>query len=83
MPAHFKIEQLFDLDTDQIRKKKERRIARMETRSLFLESQNRQTYRNEYDRLDGEFGNLSEIKRKHGDRVANLTALAIRHRQGR
>ena len=55
----------------------------METRNLFLESQNRQTYRNEYDRLDGEFGNLSEIKRKHGDRVANLTALAIRHRQGK
>ena len=83
MPAHFKIEQLLNLDTEQIRKKKERRIARMETRNLFLESQNRQTYRNEYDELDGEFGNRSEIKRKHGERVANLTALAIRHRQGK
>ena len=83
MPPKITNARLYAIDTEEVRKLRERRAARLETRRLFLESQQRQSYRNEYDRLTGELGNIPAVQRESGLRVANLTALVInrRHKQ--
>ena len=71
------LKELKHRDTEEIRNNKERHQAHIETRAFFLESQKRANYRDEYDRLVGEEGNIPQVRRQHGDRVADLTASVI------
>ena len=74
------MKELKHVDTEEIRKKKERHQAHIETRAFFLESQKRANYRDEYDRLVGEQGNIPQVRRQHGNRVADITARTINRR---
>ena len=74
------MKELKHVDTEEIRKKKERHQAHIETRAFFLESQKRANYRDEYDRLVGERGNIPRVRRQYGDRVAALTTSVINRR---
>ena len=69
------------LDSERYRKKKERHVANVETREFILQAQRRINYRNEYDHLVGEIGNIAKIRQTQGDRVAFMTAEAINTRQ--
>ena len=74
------IEALRRLDTEEVRKQRERHVANLQTRSLFLQAQRRANYKDEYDRLSNDALNLHEVKRRHGDVVAANTAKDIHNR---
>ena len=71
------------LDSERIHKNKERHVATVETREFMLQAQKRINYRNEYDNLVGEIGNIAKIRQTQGDRVADMTAVSINKRQNK
>ena len=74
------IEALRRLDTEEVRKQRERHVANLQTRSLFLQAQRRANYQDEYDRLSNDALNIHEVSRRHGDVVAANTAKVIHNR---
>ena len=74
------IEALRRLDTEEVRKQRERHVANLQTRSLCLQAQRRANYKDEYDRLSNDGFNFHEVKRRHGDVVMANTAKVSQNR---
>ena len=75
------LKQLKHIDTEGVRKKKERHVAHIESKKFLLEAQKRTNYRDEYDRLIGERNYIPEIRRVHGDAVAELASRVLKARR--
>ena len=72
-------QQLKTFDSEKIKEKRERKVARLAERKKYLEAMNRANHRLEYDRLVGEIPSIARIARNPalGELVAERVASTL------
>ena len=73
-------QQLKIFDSEKLKERRERKVARLAERQKYLQAQQRANNRLEYDRLVGESSLIPLIRREHGDLVAERHASGLYQR---